>query len=256
MAQEVRSVEEVNEQLASLSALILPDNIRLYFAGIDELIEQDVNPQSMPQGMFDQLVDNVKTSGVLESVPLCVKTAKGIEIISGHHRVRAAREAGQTHVLILLYLELAPSRVFSKQIAHNTISGVADPELVRRVFEQIIEVQAQYEAYVDPRVLKVVPDPVKFISVDIDLDALSRTVLITFLSSQVADFEQALEAVKIMLPKLELDLVVIGDLSAYDLWREAFLRVRSELEVASVPAALGAMARLALEALDAREKAG
>jgi hypothetical protein len=78
MAQETLEAHEINERLAELSALIFPDDLRLYYADVEEIREQDINPQSMPKDMFDQLVANIENDETLESAPLCVKSDDGI----------------------------------------------------------------------------------------------------------------------------------------------------------------------------------
>jgi hypothetical protein len=253
MAQKVWKADEINERLVELSRQILPDDLTLFYVDIDAVKEQDINPRSMSQKMFSQLVDNIKDTGGLESVPLCVRVDKDIFIISGHHRFRAAREAGVKQILVLLYDELSTSRAKSKQLAHNTISGQDDPELVKRVWEMITEIEAQFEAFVDPRVLKSVPEPVSFKQVDVDVKALAKTAVIIFLASQMADFDAAVEAI---MPSADVDTVYLAEREIYDAWRDALHRVRDDMDIVSIPTAVAEMARLAVEALDARAEDG
>lgn len=251
MAREVRQVDagKVADLLREVSAEVLPEGIELCYLPIDDLREQDVNPRSMTPKMFEQLVHNIRDAGVLESVPLAVESEGVYHIISGHHRIRAARAAGLTHSLVLVYHDLPRSRVKSKQLAHNTISGKDDPELLRRVWEQINDVRARLEAFVDPRVFDAVPDPVRFRQVDVDLASLAKHVLVLFLPVQKADFDAAIEAI---LPNVDLDTVYLAHRDAFEGWKAALRRVRQDLNIASVPTAIAEMARLAVEALDRR----
>ncbi|NIV38020.1 MAG: ParB N-terminal domain-containing protein [Anaerolineae bacterium] len=256
MAGQVRQTDEINAGLAQLGlAGLLPEGLSLYVADLDELREQDINPRSMPKKMFEQLVENIKDAGGLESIPLCVRVGKQIQIISGHHRVRAARAAEKKRILVLLYDELSVSRIKSKQLAHNTISGEDDPQMVKRVFEAIDELAAKFEAYVDPKIFDLIPQPVKFKPPDVDMAALSKTVLIVFLSAQMLDFRAAVD---LIMPKADVDEVYLAQREIYESWREALQRVRDDMEVHSIPTAVAEMARLAVEALEARaeEKAG
>lgn len=254
MAEKVRSVDEINETLAGVSQQVLPEGLRLYYALVADLREQDVNPQSMPQPMLDQLIENVRSAGALESLPLCVLQDGVICIISGHHRLRAARAAEVSHALILLYEGLSPSRVRSKQLAHNTITGQSDPELVKRVWQQISDITARFEAFVDPRTFDDIPQPVRFKPVDVDIGKIAKTVLVVFLASQKTDFDAVVETI---MPKAELDTVYLAERETYETWKEAFQKVRTELDIVSVPTAIAAMARLAMEALEARgERSG
>jgi len=238
--------EQINSMLKELSKMVLPEHLSLFVANISELIEQDVNPRSMTKKTFDQLVDNISTVGGLESVPLCVRTDKGIEIVSGNHRVRAGRAAGVKVVLVLLYEDLSKSAMYSKQLSHNTIAGSDDPELVARVFGAITDVAEQFAAYVDPRIIDLIPDPVKFNPPDVNLLGNSRVVLLMFLSSQHDDFVAAAEAI---VPSVDVDRMYMANRDFYDSWRKALQTVRDECEIFSIPTAVVEMARLAMERL-------
>lgn len=252
MAPEVWDIDQVNERLAEVSPFVLPEGLFLYYAAVDDLREQTVNPRSMTQGMMNQLSENVQAVGGLESTPLCVRVDKHLEIISGHHRLRAARTAGVKHILVLLYEELSPSRIKSKQLAHNTIAGQDDPQLVKRLWDEITDIQARFEAFVDPRIFEDIPDPVRFTQIDLDLVGASKMVLIAFLPIQEMDFAGAIESI---LPKGEIDKAYLADAAIYEAWKETLQRVRDEVDIVSMPTAIAEMARLAIEALDARAAA-
>jgi hypothetical protein len=244
--QQQSNVVEINQHLDALSKQILPDGLHLKYVGIDELHEQKINPRSMPQRMFDQLIDNIKNVGAMESIPLCVYVDNQIEIISGHHRVRAARAAGIKEVLIMVYDELDHSRLRSKQLAHNTISGVDDPELVKRIWAEILDVQAQFEAFVDPKALDLIPDPVKFKPIDVDMQAIAKTVVVIFLPSQAVDFKEAIDS---LLPSSQVDTVYLASAETYEAWKEAINAVREDCDIVSAPTAIAEMARLAVKYL-------
>lgn len=248
LAQDVRSVEQVNETLLVLSSQILPAGVSLRYVPLADLREQDLNAQSMPQQMFEQLVENVTSAGMLESIPLCADTGEAIEIVSGHHRTRAARAAGLTHTLALVYENLDRSHLHAKQLAHNTIVGKSDPEVVRRIWERILDVQARFEAFVDPRVLNAAPDPVSFRPVDVDMQLVSKKVVILFLPTQKKTFDEILDFIG---PLDDVDTVYLAHRETFDLWREVVQRIREDLDVRSVPSAIVEMARLAQQSIAA-----
>ena len=72
------------------------DDLEVWRCDLDELQEQRKNARTMAPETFNRLVSNIqKDGGKLEALPLCHRLANGdIAIISGHHRVRAARSAG------------------------------------------------------------------------------------------------------------------------------------------------------------------
>ncbi len=241
------SPQEINETLKALSAQIYPEGLALKYVGVDDVREQDVNAQSMPKAMFDQLVANIKNTGAPESVPLLVQNGNHIEIISGHHRVRAMRQAGVKNFLALVYESLSRARIHSKQLAHNSIAGASDPELVKRIWERIDDVSARFEAFIDPKIFDNMPAPISFKPIDVDMVSVAKTVMVVFLPTQQMDFDQAIEHI---LPKTQVDTVYLAHKDSYDAWMQAFKRVRSDLEIVNAPTALAEMARLAIERLD------
>ena len=72
----------------------LGNGLELWKVHPSSLREQDVNARAMPKAMFERLAQTIGRDKRLESLPLCAKTDRGIEIISGHHRTRAATSAG------------------------------------------------------------------------------------------------------------------------------------------------------------------
>jgi hypothetical protein len=245
-----RDIDDYNQVLASISQLALAPKLRFYYARIDDLREQDVNANSMPKRMFDQLVENIKAAGGLESLPLCAKIAavgEQIWLVSGHHRTRSARQAGHTHLMVLLYEGLDWDAARAKQLAHNSIAGTSDPELVKRIWDQIESATARFEAFIDTRMFDEIPQTVSFKPVDVDFADLSKTVMVVFLSSQYQDMEAAVEAV---MPKGELDAVYLAHRDTYEQFTQMMKRTRAELDIKAIPTAFAEIMRLALERLD------
>ena len=69
------------------------DGIRLARCDLDALREQDINARVMDDAKFNQPAANIEKRGTLEQLPCCVLTDRGVEIVSGRHRARAARAA-------------------------------------------------------------------------------------------------------------------------------------------------------------------
>lgn len=240
---------EVNALLEKLNPLVFgpQSRLRLKYVRFDEVREQDVNANVMPTGMFNALVANVSKHKALESLPLMatrVETPDVIEVVSGHHRTRAARQAGVEGGVVLLYEGLTDGEIRAKQLAHNSISGTSDPEIVKEIFSQIDDIQAQMESFIDPAAFDNMPEAVKFEMIDIDPLADAKTVTVVFLPTQLRDFGTALE-----LLTSDPDEVYLASREAFDGFKEAVLRTKEELEIVSYPTALAAMARLALERL-------
>ena len=99
MVKEGKTVAE--EQKAKYE-IIYDMGTELYIAKVQlaELKEQDINARIMKNEMQDQLTANIKNRGQLESLPLIALMGEKLEIISGHHRVKSAREAGLKEIIV------------------------------------------------------------------------------------------------------------------------------------------------------------
>jgi hypothetical protein len=240
----------VQAQLDAINPIIFGENARigLRYVRWAEVREQDINANVMPVGMFNALVSNVQKNGVLESLPLCATradTPELIEVVSGHHRVRAALAVGIKFGVVLCYEGLTDSEIKAKQLAHNAIQGSSDPDIVREIFGRIQDIDARVEAYIDPETMQAPSDPVRFEAVDVDPLAEAKTVVLVFLPTSARDFTTAMEKLN-----SEPDLIYMGSREAFDGFRTAVNRVRQDLEVLAYPTALTEMARLAVERLN------
>lgn len=256
MTKQAQVEEEMGAHLEALNRMVFGEESRIQLEWVkwDDVREQDVNANSMPATMFNALVANVRKAGGLESVPLIANRAGSdvLELVSGHHRVRADRQAGHAGGLALRYRDLTASEIRAKQLAHNSIAGASDPQLVLEIYSQITDLEAQMESYINPADLGKMPAPVHFEQIDIDPEAELRTATLVFLPTQEADFKAALDAIGLGRP----DVVYLASRQYFDDFLEALHRTRRELEVYSVPAAVAVMAELVLQQLDGinREK--
>jgi hypothetical protein len=99
--------------------LELGNGLKLWKVPPSALREQDVNARSMPKAMFERLAQTIARDKRLESLPLCAKTERGLEIISGHHRVRAATAVGISEMFVLVDVTgLTRNQIAGKQLAH------------------------------------------------------------------------------------------------------------------------------------------
>ena len=197
---------------------------------IDDLREQDTNAHTMPAQMYMQLADNIMERGVLESLPLCALTEKYIEIISGHHRKRAAKTAGLQRIHYILDMSgLTREEIQSKQLAHNSLFGVDDPQIVKQIFEQIKSAEAKIRAYIDPVALNI-PQPEK-ISVTNILAAETnyKTVMFMFLSHQLESFDKMVNLIS-----KEVDLLGVAELDYFDDFQNTVQKVKDTDTIISV----------------------
>lgn len=105
---------------------------------------QRKNARYMKPEVFRRLVENVKRSGTLESVPLVMLvdgTEDVYEIISGHHRIEAAQKAEVKLILVMVAPTLSLDEKVSKQLAHNALEGQDDAVVLAELFSSIQDLQ-------------------------------------------------------------------------------------------------------------------
>jgi hypothetical protein len=221
--------------------LELGQGLELWKTSVDELREQDTNARSMSKEMFQRLTETIGRDKRLESLPFCALTEKGIEIVSGHHRVRTARAADVKDVYILLDVTgLTPSQIAAKQLAHNAIAGVDDEQLVREIYAKIGDAASKLEAFVDSSL------DVKIPKVEIDhlkVQFTFKTVALTFLPRLKARVDTALEFVKQTIPCY--DELYVAAQSDFEPFTDCVRRISKEYEIRIVSDIVAKMAELA-----------
>lgn len=228
----------------------LYDGVILAKAPIDSFVEQDINAHSMSREMFSQLTENIKENGVMESFPLSTMTDRGIEIISGHHRMRAVRAAGIDYAFTILYVNgLSRDEIISKQLSHNSIFGEDDPELVKRLFNSIGDVDLQISAFVDPSMFKIdFKGQTDITDINIQFDYIP--VSIVFFPEQKNRFDEAIEALG-----EKNDEILIADKKYFDEFKKALNTTKEFDNIKSVGATLARMSQIVMDYYDTQEKA-
>lgn len=146
MADESREaqIERLNYRLgqSGYSLAVVP---------VDELHLLGKNARYMPNEQFRILVSNIKADGALTSVPLCVKEeAGGYTVLSGNHRVMAAKEAGFVEIPVL-YTDapMSSEQRIAIQLSHNAIAGKDDARILKELYEEIEDVGLKYYSGLD-----------------------------------------------------------------------------------------------------------
>jgi hypothetical protein len=224
--------------------LELGNGLELWKVHPSSLREQDVNARSMPKAMFERLAQTIARDKRLESLPLCAKTERGLEIVSGHHRNRAATAAGISEVFVLVDVTgLTRSQIAAKQLAHNAIEGQDNEQLLAEIYRQIEDAESKLEAFIDQK-LDVELPKVKIEGLDIEIDF--KTVLLIFLPRVKERLDKAIEYLRSSGQRL--DGVYIAADSDYTPLEKTVRRINEEYDVRVVADILGKMADLALEA--------
>lgn len=101
------------------------------------------NAHYMPGKTFRRLVSNIKKDRNLSSVPFCWRRADGtFVVLSGNHRIDAAREAGVKKVLVLYTDEdLSRSQQIAIQLSHNAIVGADHKQTLLELWREVIDLE-------------------------------------------------------------------------------------------------------------------
>jgi hypothetical protein len=123
---------------------------------IDEVTYLEKNANYMDADTYRQLVSNIRRDGELSTIPFCILHTSGskegkYEVISGNHRVKAAKDAGlvQIYVLYCLDTEISNDEKLAIQLSHNEIHGQNDLEVLKELVEEIQSAEYKEYAYVD-----------------------------------------------------------------------------------------------------------
>ena len=194
--------------------------------------------------MFERLAQTIARDKRLESLPLCAKTDRGLEIISGHHRVRAASAAGITEIFVLVDVTgLTRSQIAAKQLPLNSIEGTDNEQLLAEIYKEIQDAESKLEAFVDAKLDVEIPK-VKIEGLDIDIDF--KTVLLIFLPRVRERLDRAVEYIRSSGQRL--DGVYIASDTDYAALEKAVRKINQEWDVRVVADIVGKMADLAMQA--------
>jgi hypothetical protein len=207
--------------------LELGNGLELWKVHPSTLREQDINARAMPKAMFERLAQTIARDKRLESLPLCAKTERGLEIIAGHHRVRAATAADISEMFVLVDVtDLTRSQIAAKQLAHNAIEGQDNEQLLAEIYQEIEDAESKLEAFIDQKLDIEIPK-IKIEGLDVEIDF--KTVLLIFLPRVKEWLDRALEYLRSSGQRL--DGVYIAADTDYAPLEKAVRKINEEYDV-------------------------
>tara|TARA_R110002020_G_scaffold240290_3_gene453050 strand:+ start:7793 stop:8530 length:738 start_codon:yes stop_codon:yes gene_type:complete len=145
----MKEIDEINEKLAEQNML------KIKLVNPKKCIGQKVNARYFPAETMHRLTSNVKNSGHLESVPLVYEEDGKDYIISGHHRVQAAKDAGLQNILVMVAQPEDKDDIVSKQLAHNELTGIDDKTILSELFNSIKDISKKISTGLDDSISKI-----------------------------------------------------------------------------------------------------
>lgn len=236
---ESQSLDTVNEKLSASS-------LRIAVVPISQCDLLEKNARFMRVEQYRRLVENIRRDGCLTSVPFAVKRGERYAILSGNHRVKAAKDAGLTEVMVLYSdQELTHAQQVAIQLSHNAIAGQDDLAILRELYDEINDVALKEYSGLDDVVLGKLNPP--------DLDPLSekgleyRIVSIAFLPDEVERAEKLFAKV---LEQATGDRTWINRYSDYDRMLDLLTIAKEQAGVKNTATAFGLLLDLAEKHLD------
>jgi hypothetical protein len=182
VSEAASGLDRVNEKLAASS-------LRIAVVPISQCDLLEKNARFMRVEQYKRLVENIRRDGCLTSVPFAIRHAQPgggdrYTILSGNHRVKAAKDAGLAEVMVLYSdRDLSHAQQVAIQLSHNAIAGQDDLAILRELYDEINDVALKEYSGLDDVVLGRMEPP--------ELDPLSekgleyRIVSIAFLPEEV-----------------------------------------------------------------------
>ncbi len=230
-----------NERVA-----VLENGIEVWKLNVTSIKEQDINAQVMDDRRMKILTSNIKDRGALESLPYIYHEDDGtFRIISGHHRVRAANEAGMKTIFALVETNrLTKSQIISKQIAHNELVGKADNEILTQLVKQMQEVDDMIASGLPEEMLNSINAEAQTINIP-QLAFDWRIVNLTFLPKQLSEFDMVAKAVD-----SKADMVGVVDADVYEKFCNAMLKYGRTKNVKSIGTVVSLLTEIALREIE------
>lgn len=237
MAGEAKRYQVIHDMGSGLLIVKIP---------LDVVVEQDVNARIMKNEMQDQLTANIAKRGQLESLPYLTEDGNKVRIISGHHRIKSARQAGIKEIYAILDVSgLTRSQEAAKQLAHNAISGFDDQSTLKEIVKMISDVDDMLESYVGKDILaEPMAEFDKLISPSVQFDF--RTLVFAFLPHQLQNLELLVKE----LEKAGPEIVGVAEYEQGKRFVETLSKYQQFQDVRNLGAAISSMIEAANEKMD------
>jgi hypothetical protein len=219
---------EISGQIAALNEELRRNNLpELAIVSPEDCRPRDMNARYMDQQTMDTLVSNLKKDGRLESVPLLFRNADGkLEILSGHHRIEAAKRAGISKIIVMVTDVKSADEAVAKQLSHNAIVGKDDAFTLQKLYDLIGEV--------DLRVYSGLGDSLK----DIGIESVSFTpklfaeFTLFMADGEIEKYDEVAKRLEEAALRPDVQVRVV-DLAVEDRFRDLLARVKKRENIKS-----------------------
>lgn len=216
-----------------------------------DLVEK--NAHFMAQDTFRQLIANIKRDGQLTSVPFLVEHNTGrYTVISGNHRVQAAKMAGIIKATFIVAHEddITKDEILAIQLSHNSIVGQDDPEILKELLEEITDIAMKEYAHISNEILDAVKD------VDYVIDMPNNEIVpvtLMFVDTNKLKFDELMETLDTLTPR-ELENTTLVNIETLKKLNDITAKVGQKYKIKSQALAICKMVELINIMLDGEER--
>lgn len=113
--------------------------MQIDYLPMDVLHGNDWNPNTQKDETFNKLVENIEEIGFVEPVMVRPLDDGQFEIVSGHHRVEAAKIVGMEEVPCIIQEDFDEDMTKFQLVRMNVLRGELDPEKFTNLFNDLAE---------------------------------------------------------------------------------------------------------------------
>lgn len=215
-----------------------------------DLVEK--NAHFMAQDTFRQLIANIKRDGQLTSVPFLVEHNTGrYTVISGNHRVQAAKMAGiiKASFIVVHEDDITKDEILAIQLSHNSIVGQDDSEILKELLEEITDIAMKEYAHISNEILDAVKD------VDYVIDMPNNEIVpvtLMFIDTNKLKFDKLMETLDTLTPR-ELENTTLVNIETLKKLNDTTSKVGQKYEIKSQALSICKMIELVNIMLDGEE---
>lgn len=183
---------------------------KIAVVAIDRLDLLDKNARFFRAEVFRKLVENIKQDGQLSQIPFCVRRGDRFLVLSGNHRVKAAKAAGLDEIpIIYTDDQLTADKELAIQLSHNAIVGQDDPIVLAALWADLKDVSAKLYSGLDDQIMATLPKPDLRSLCEVRMDF--RTLSFMFLPEEVEQVKDAFKAARELVKGNATYLARFGD---------------------------------------------
>lgn len=215
---------------------------------VGEIEGTEVNANQMSKKNFDKLVNNIRKSG-LSSMIACYRRKEDGKyvIISGNHRYRACVKLGYSklHILYAEEDELTRDEIIALQLSHNSLHGSDDKGILKRLFDEIDNIDYKEFAHISVDDLQVSDD--MFSGSIVPVSEHFKVGLVLY-RNDIDLLEELLEIVNEERATSDMVIIANGD-ECEDELMDAISLARKQFDIKSSSIAFSKILRIAKEAM-------